>query len=206
MQRRDDAVQFADGHTMVGDEQFDWLVEQVRGSGVVWDVLAQQVFMLGANALPDADPPVVVVDTWDGYSGERRRLLEALSPLADNLVVISGDFHSAAVGELRADPFDLTTPVVGVEFMASSISSSFFDDDPVVARLVPIALGGNPHLRYFDTRRGYTRCEVTPERWTATYRAVVDATDEASDVSTITTWQVAAGAAALIELDRAEPD
>ena len=57
-----------------------------------------------------------------------------LGATADNLIVLTGDFHSAAVAELRADPFDPSLPVVGTEFMASSISSSFFDDDETVER------------------------------------------------------------------------
>ena len=199
VQVRDDALQFSDEQEMLGAEQFEWLVDQVDTSGAVWDVLAQQVFMLGANALPNADPPVVVIDTWDGYSGERKELLEALSPLADNLVVLTGDFHSAAAGVLRPDPFDPTSPVVGVEFMASSISSFFFDDDPVVAGLVAIALDANPQIRFFDTRRGYAVCELTPETYTTTFRAVLDATDPTSTVETIATWTVRAGTTELVD-------
>ena len=89
-------------------------------------------------------PPVVVVDTWDGYAGERQVVLDAVGAAADNLIVLTGDFHSAAVAELRADPFDPSLPVVGTEFMASSISSSFFDDDETVEGLVTGALTANP--------------------------------------------------------------
>ncbi|WP_439116156.1 alkaline phosphatase D family protein, partial [Ilumatobacter sp.] len=199
VQERDDAKQFSDQHTMLGTDQFDWLVAGVRESDAVWDVLAQQVFMFGGNALPGGDPPVVVVDTWDGYAGERQRLLQAIgvgsTDGADNLVVLTGDFHSAAVGVLRSDPFDAGLPVVGVEFMASSISSSFFDGDAAVAGLVDLALSTNPQLRFFDTRRGYTLRDVTPEMWTATYRAVADQFDETASVETISTWSVAAGTA-----------
>jgi alkaline phosphatase D len=182
---------------MLGAEQFDWLVAGVGESGAVWDVLAQQVFMFGGNALPDGDPPVVVVDTWDGYAGERRRLLESIGVGApggaDNLVVLTGDFHSAAVGVLRSDPFDPELPIVGVELMASSISSSFFDGDVAVAGLIDLALSANSQLRFFDDRRGYTRCDVTPDGWEATYRAVVDQFDEGSPVETISRWSITAG-------------
>ena len=92
--------------------------------------------MFGGNAVVGADPPVVVVDTWDGYDGERRVVLDAVGATADNLVVLTGDFHSAVVADLRVDPFDPSLPVVGTEFMASSISSSFFDDDETVESLV----------------------------------------------------------------------
>jgi alkaline phosphatase D len=81
---------------------------------------------------------VVLVDTWDGYAADRRAVLDALGERADNLVVLTGDFHSAAVADLRADPFDTSLPVIGSEFMASSISSSFFDDEPTVETLVTV--------------------------------------------------------------------
>ena len=89
--------------------------------------------------------------------------------------------------------------------MASSISSYFFDDTPIVETLVTAALGANPQVRYFDTRRGYTLCDVTPERWTAVYRAVVDPDDESSAVETITTWEVAAGAPEVTEVRGTDP-
>ena len=200
-----DALQVRDdsggpGRTMLGAAQRDWLVEGVEASDAVWDVLAQQVFMFGGNAIPGADPPVVVVDTWDGYADERREVLDAIGASADNLIVLTGDFHSAAVAELRADPFDTTLPVVGTELMATSISSSFFDDDETVERLVAGALATNPQLQWFDSRRGYTVCDVTPDRWEAGYRAVADQFDEGSPVETISTWAVRAGTAGVERL------
>jgi alkaline phosphatase D len=198
VQVRDDELAFSPEQTMLGEQQQQWLIDGVASSTAIWDVLAQQVFMFGGNA--GGDPPVVVVDTWDGYAGARQELLEAIAPAADNLIVLTGDFHSAAVADLRADPFDLTLPIIGSEFMASSISSSFFDDDEVVTELVEAALAGNPQLKWFDTRRGYTLCEVTPDRWHATFRAVDDQYDEASPVATITSWEVRAGTPGVIDL------
>jgi alkaline phosphatase D len=200
VQVRDDELANDPDQTMLGDEQRTWLIDGVTASTAVWDVLAQQVYMFGGNAVAGADPPVVVVDTWDGYAGDRQAVLDALGPVADNLIVLTGDFHSAAVAELRADPFDLSLPVVGTEFMASSISSSFFDDDQTVESLVTGALAGNPQLEWFDARRGYTVCEVTPERWVATYRAVEDQFDEASPVTTVSSWEVLAGTPGVTQL------
>ncbi len=200
VQFRDDELAFSPEQTMLGAEQQQWLVDSIGASSAIWDVLAQQVFMFGGNAVQGADPPVVVVDTWDGYAGARQALLEAIAPAVDNLIVLTGDFHSAAVADLRADPFDLTQPIVGSEFMASSISSSFFDDDEVVTGLVEAALAGNPQLKWFDARRGYTVCEVTPDRWHATFRAVADEFDESSPVATITEWEVRAGTPGVVQL------
>ena len=193
VQVRDEALATSPDQTILGAAQRQWLIDGAGESQAVWDVLAQQVFMFGGNALPGADPPVVVVDTWDGYAYDRRVVLEAMAASVDNLVVLTGDFHSAAVADLRTDPFDRDLPVMGSEFMASSISSSFFDDDVAVEGLVSAALATNPQIKWFDARRGYTVCEVTPDRWLATYRAVKDQFDENSPVETISSWEIAAG-------------
>lgn len=193
VQVRDETLAATADQSMLGEVQREWLLEGVAGSNAVWDVLAQQVFMFGGNAVADADPPVVVVDTWDGYAGERRLLLDSMGAAADNLVVLTGDFHSAAVADLRADPFDQSLPVVGTELMATSISSSFYENDDVVETLVSSAIAANPQIKWYDAQRGYTVCEVTPERWIATYRAVADQFDEASPVETISTWEISAG-------------
>ena len=178
----------------------NWLFESAAASTAVWDVLAQQVFMFGANAIAEADPPIIIVDTWDGYAGERQQVIDAVAGAVDNLVVLTGDFHSAAVGDLRADPFDLSLPVVGTELMASAISSSFFDDDGAITGLVSAAIAANPQLKFFDGRRGYVVCDVTPETWHATYRAVADPFDEASAVETISEWRIDAGTPGAVQV------
>ncbi len=200
VQVRDDALAFSPEQTMLGEQQRQWLIDGVATSTPIWDVLAQQVFMFGGNAVQGADPPVVVVDTWDGYAGERQAVLEAIAPSTDNLIVLTGDFHSAAVADLRSDPFDLSLPIIGSEFMASSISSSFFDDDDAVTDLVTAALAANPQLKWFDARRGYTVCDVTPDRWHATFRAVADQFDESSPVETVSEWEVNAGTPGVVQL------
>ena len=200
VQVRDDVLAASAEQTMLGAAQREWLLDGVAASTAIWDVIAQQVFMFGGNAVVGADPPVVVVDTWDGYDGERRVVLDAVGASADNLVVLTGDFHAAVVADLRVDPYDLSLPVVGAEFMASSISSSFFDDDETVASLVNGALTANPQIRWFDSRRGYTVCEVTPEQWLATYRAVADQFDEASAVAPLSTWEITAGTPGAVQV------
>jgi alkaline phosphatase D len=200
VQVRDEALAASPDQTILGADQRQWLLDGVAASTAIWDVLAQQVFMFGANAVVGADPPVVVVDTWDGYNNDRRVVLDAVGATADNLVVLTGDFHSAAVADLRADPFDPAQPVVGTELMASSISSSFFDADATVNTLVTGALAANPQIKWFDSRRGYTVCEVTPDRWLATYLAVADQFDEASPVAPATTWEVAAGTPGAVQV------
>ena len=106
VQVRDDVLAASAEQTMLGAPQREWLLDGVAASTAIWDVIAQQVFMFGGNAVVGADPPVVVVDTWDGYDGERRVVLDAVGASADNLVVLTGDFHAAVVADLRVDPYD----------------------------------------------------------------------------------------------------
>ena len=193
VQVRDEVLAASPAQSMLGEVQRNWLIDEVTNSTAVWDVIAQQVFMSGAGLVGGADPPVILPDTWDGYAAERKLLVEAIGPVVDNLVVLTGDFHSAAVADLRADPFDVSTPAVGSELMASSISSNFFDSDATVEALASQALAANPQLRWFDTRRGYTVCDVTPDGWQVAFRAVVDQLDETSAVDVVSTWEIAAG-------------
>ena len=59
--------------------------------------------------------------------------------------------------------------------------------------LVGQAIEANPQIKWFDARRGYTMCEVTPETWRATYRAVADPFDENAAVETSSEWLITAG-------------
>jgi alkaline phosphatase D len=200
VQVRDETLAASPEQTIMGADQRQWLLDGVAASTAIWDVLAQQVFMFGVNAVAGATPPVIVVDTWDGYAEDRRVVLDAVAKTADNLVVLTGDFHSAVVADLRTDPFDAGLPVVGTELMASSISSSFFDGDATVNTLVTGALATNPQIRWFDSKRGYTVCEVTPDKWLANFRAVADQFDEASPVTRASAWEITAGTPGAVQV------
>jgi hypothetical protein len=54
--------------------------------------------------------------------------------------------------------------------------------------------GRNPHIKFFEGRhRGYTLCEVTPERWRADFRIVDVLRDPDSAVRTAASWVIDAG-------------
>ncbi len=184
-------------HTFLGAEQETWMTDGVVGSPTTWKVLAQQVMMHGLSILPGQDPPLVATDTWDGYYGNRKRILDNFADAGvKNLVVLTGDFHSATVGDVRAEPFDTTTPVVATEFMATSISSIF---PQAAVDAAPLVVSFNPQVKFFDARKGYTVCKVTQAEWVATYRALDDALDPESGITTIATFVVAAGTPGAVE-------
>lgn len=182
--------------TMLGPEQRQWLEGQVAASRATWTVLGNQVYMHGLNALP-GDLPAINPDSWDGYFGERRELLRALSESTDNLIVLSGDFHSSSVGELRPDPFAIEEPIVGTEFMAPAISSLFPER---LVGLAPFVLSVNQQIRHFDPRNGFMTCEVDADSWTTTLHILDDVTSEGSALTTTATIVVTAGTPGISDL------
>lgn len=93
-----------------------------------------------------------------------------------NPVIITGDIHSSWVHDVKANYDDPTAAPVATELVGTSISSDF-----PAQFIAPIqaALTDNPHTKFFDgINRGYVRCTLTRERWSADLRAVatIDAT------------------------------
>ncbi len=177
--------------TMTGPEQERWLLEGLSGSRATWNVIAQQTIM--AQFDYDLGPEKVVnLDQWDGYPAARSRILGHLAQQqVDNPVVLSGDWHTSWVNDLTLDFDDPASPVVATEFVGTSISSGAgWDAD------VRLGLPANPHVRFYEgSHRGYVMCHVTPERWSSTYRIVLDARDADSPAFTLGVFEVTAGTA-----------
>lgn len=176
--------------TVLGAGQEQWLLDGVAATEAQWKVLAQSVVMQGFRLLPGADPPLINVDGWDGYSGSRARLFQAMADRgADNLVVLAGDLHLSIAGDVRIDPFDDTSPIIAAEFVSSSISSTL---GRITSAVEAIALVGNDQMRHFDTRRGYVICEVDRDQTTGIFMTV-DATSPNSDAVEIARFRTVDG-------------
>jgi alkaline phosphatase D len=190
----DDA--FDPKRTLLGDEQEAWLIDGLKNSTAQWKILGNDVFMFGANVTAGTLPPTVITDTWDGFPEARKRLLNAIADNnVDNVVVLTGDFHACGIGDLRADPFDLTLPVVASEFMATSISSEFPASFVALATGV---VGLNEHVHFFDTRKGYGRCTVDRDQFLGEARALSDVKDKDATCSTIASYKVVSGTAGFV--------
>src|SRR5690606_38974007 len=85
-------------------------------------------------------------------------VLDMVSQLR-NPVVLTGDMHVAAVGDLRHEPAG--SPTIGTEFVATSISSRPADD---MVALLNALLPTLPQFPWANgSERGYSRAVVTPE-------------------------------------------
>ena len=176
---------FDDARTMIGGEQEQWLFDMIGTQGTTWNVIGQQTVMADITL----NGAVLNYDQWDGYPKDRDRILQHLADNpVPNVVVLTGDIHAAGVAVLRAGDRGTGTPVA-VEFVDTSISSGAIAPGGVKDLILAFPSIVDIELDH----RGYTHHTVTPDTWTAEYRIVTDALDEASTVTTYKTFLVDAG-------------
>ena len=156
--------------TILGDEQEAWLFARLAASSARWNVLANQVYLAQLH-YTDKGRQGYNTDAWDGYVDSRDRLLRFLErEQVRNPMVVTGDWHAHWLADLKADFADPRSPVVGTELVGTSISSD--GNGSVSAPYGEQALRDNTHVRFFNSQRGYVRCDVTPARWRTDFRVV----------------------------------
>jgi alkaline phosphatase D len=185
---------------VLGPAQEAWLFGRLAQAEAVWSILAQQVMMMrrdvgGADA---EDRPRYDMDKWDAYPAARARLLNhARRARVPNLTVLTGDIHTAWAGTLRPD-YDRDGPAVGVEFVSTSMSSA--GDGREIWAGPQRALDRNPHIAFFNGRRGYTLIEADERRMEARFRAVPYVSRPGAPLEDRARFMVEAGRAELIRV------
>ena len=178
--------------TILGDAQRRWLLDGLAQSRASWNVLATQVPIAPMGRMREGALEQSM-DKWSAYQADRDRLLDFLhSQRIRNPVSIVGDVHVNWLSDLRTRYYENSGPVVGAEFVGTSISSG--GDGRAVNEGTPQMMETNPHVRFFNGQRGYVRCAVTPSRFTADYRVVEYVTRPGAEVTTKATFVVEDGA------------
>ncbi len=177
--------------TMTGPAQERWLLKGLGSSGTRWNVIAQQLMMSQYDYNPNQGKKFNT-EAWDGYVASRNRILGyLLKRRPSNPIIITGDMHSSWVADLKADFREPSSETVGVEFVATSITSKLSDS---WIKSYEKARNENPHVNYFDARSGgYVRCDLTPERWRLDLRLADSILDPQSPVRTIASFVVENG-------------
>jgi alkaline phosphatase D len=177
--------------TMTGPAQEQWLLDGLENSGARWNVLAQGVMM--GQLKHDADGGRFWNDAWDGWPGQRARILQHIADAdVSNPVVITGDWHSTFVHDLKVDFDDEDSPTVATEFVGTSISSNgdFEVYGPYYGPMVPF----NPNIKFFDgDRRGYVLCTLDHDQWRTDLRMVSTVSTPDAPVSTFASFVVEDG-------------
>jgi alkaline phosphatase D len=176
--------------SLLGTEQEHWLFDGLARSPTRWNLIAQDVLMAELRERDHDGEIRYWVDDWNGYPAARTRLLAHLhAAQVTNPIVVSGDIHSFWANDLKLDFADPASPVVASEFVGTSVSAH----PPPYDKFIEF-LPDNPHVRYFESRRrGYATLDIEPDRVTARFRALTDATMADTDVETLRAFVVETG-------------
>jgi alkaline phosphatase D len=172
--------------TLLGEKQLEWYADQLMRSRASWRLVANQVMVaqVESDLLPDeVEDPLAEIsvigghhtvspDHWDGYPGERERVLRGIRKLGiDDTVFVAGDVHSSWACDLKFDAHDPEEDSVAVELVTTSATSENLDDhagwgyrtrSPQIERQV---VEENPHIHWCELdSHGYLLVDVTPDR------------------------------------------
>ncbi|KAG8682495.1 hypothetical protein FRC08_014925 [Ceratobasidium sp. 394] len=172
-------IREGESRSIMGLKQEKWLNSQLltsKNRDAVWRVIGQQLvftqidFQWGGFDL----------DSWDGYTANRRRILDLLyKEKIDNTIILGGDSHANWVSDL-AYPNDTTTynpttgqGAIGVEFAVTSVASplSFGSGSVENANAISKTLvATNPDLQWSEgARHGFFTLSLASKNLTAKY-------------------------------------
>jgi alkaline phosphatase D len=184
--------------TMLGEKQERWLYDGFRSTQARWNLLAQQVMVARSDRNPDPDVFAPSLDKWDGAVAARDRLFAAVeNAKLRNLVVVDGDVHQNWAGELKKNFADEKSATLGVEFVATSVTS--LGDGYDINNNYKAILQQDPHMKFFNAQRGYVRHVVTPGRWQADFQVLDKVSVPDGRLSTRKSFVVESGKSSLVD-------
>lgn len=173
-------VAFAqEGRSMLGSEQYAWLLGKIETSQATWKVLGNSVMFAPLNlislqensmtaqvaaALTDNITSIPINgDQWDGYSAERRALIDALPT---HTLFLTGDIHTE-----WAHAITTGSRVVGAEMVCASVSAPNINEalnlrqgNTVSQTAQQLLRAANPHCHHVDLdSHGYSFVTITRE-------------------------------------------
>jgi alkaline phosphatase D len=159
-------------------------------------VLAQQTAFGPFNVQASTTPRFNRPDNWDGYVAERQRILDwVVAHGTPNPVVLTGDSHNNWIRNVPRDYRSLDGAPVVTELLGTSISTGG-DPNPVETRFADDPF--NPHIIFRNNNRGYVRCTVTPDLWTAEYRTASTVVQQQATMSSPATFVIENGRAGAV--------
>ncbi|MET9169611.1 alkaline phosphatase D family protein [Streptomyces misionensis] len=189
------------GRTITGRAQLDWLKAGLKSSDTTWRLVGNSVmiapFVVGSLTADLLGPLAqlldlpqggigVNTDQWDGYTHDRRELLDHLtSNNIGNTVFLTGDIHMSWANDVPVDAG--TYPLsrsAATEFVITSMTSDNLDDivkvpeGTVSAVAAPLIEAANRHVHWVDTdRHGFGVLDITADRAQMDYYVLSDRTD-----------------------------
>lgn len=191
---------------ILGREQLDWLKANLSASATQWKLVGNSVMISPVDFRNPQVPPQVLaalglmagvpfnVDSWDGYTDDRRELLQHLVENGiNNVAFLTGDIHSSWACDVPRDPVEYLKgqPPVAIELVGTSITSDNLNEIFNVPPRSPLSLqveglfkAANPHVKLleFDSH-GYSVVDVTPDRLQMDWHYISERTDPLSTES-----------------------
>ena len=193
---------------IVGRDQLDWLEGHID-SAAQWKLIGNAVMVtpvdfrqpLPEGILEELGLMMGVpfnVDAWDGYTDDRRELLEFIGANGiSNVAFLTGDIHSSWACDVPA----ANGVSAAVEFVGPSITSDNLNEILGVPPRTPVSIQvetvfklGNPHVKYleFDSH-GYAIVDITGQRMQTDWYFLTERMDRNSGVHFANAFLSAAG-------------
>ncbi len=181
--------------TLTGTTQERWLLDGWRDSTARWNVVPQQV-TFSQRKFDLTSPSRVSMDAWDGYRASRRRVLDGAKAAGiENLMVLTGDVHVGYGFDIKDDFDDPASATLGTEIVATSIASG--RDGIEKPANWDTYMRANPHLKFYDGRRGYVTVALGERQARADFKTVPYVTRPGAPVTTAASFVTEAGAPGL---------
>ncbi|GAA2130016.1 alkaline phosphatase D family protein [Glycomyces algeriensis] len=179
-----------ESRTITGEAQEEWLIDGFHASRARWDILGQQVFFTQRDNTAAADVLRTSMDGWDGYAASRQRLIDGwVEAGVRNPVVLTGDVHTHWAGEIKTGFPDIDGESVGVELVATSITSGGNGVDSVPEDNAALKI--NPHIKFRNAQRGYVETVITPDQMDVDFKVVPQVTVPDAPVYTRRSYTIA---------------
>ncbi|MGW3991534.1 alkaline phosphatase D family protein [Streptomyces sp. NPDC004830] len=181
--------------TLTGDAQERWLLDGWRNSDALWNVTPQQV-CFSQRKFDLTAPARVSMDAWDGYRASRERVMAGAKAAGiDNWMVLTGDVHVGYAFDIKEDFDDPASRTVGTEFTCTSIASG--GDGTEKPADWETYMTANPHMKYYDGRRGYVRVELGRDEAQVDFRIVPAITTPGASIATTASFVTEVGSPGL---------
>ncbi|GAA2252606.1 alkaline phosphatase [Streptomyces ruber] len=181
--------------TITGVAQERWLADGWKASTAVWNVMPQQVCFSQRRFGTAADANVSM-DAWDGYRASRKRVTAAATAAGvENWLVLTGDVHVGYAFDIKENFDDPASRTVGTEITTTSVTSG--RDGTERPSDWATYMAANPHLKWYDGRRGYVRVELGAKEARADFKVVPAVTKPGASITTAASFVTEAGAPGL---------
>ena len=213
--------------TITGEPQMEWLLKGLAQERAQWKVVGTSVMFspLKVAALPrdvaDAvntlaplipqDGAYANPDQWDGYTADRRTVVDHLAANdVQDTVFLTGDIHSAWAIDVPTDVVTYPlTPTAGVEFVCTSVTSNNLKDalgtpsrSPINQAAEQAILAANPHIKYlnFDDH-GFCVLDLDAQRAQCDWFVIGSRTDPDTPITWTRSFATDSGAGSVREVD-----